>query len=283
MLLEGYVRLFRSINEWQWYDDPNTKSLFLHLIVNANYKPGYFKGIPIERGQILVGRIELSKILGISEQEVRTSIKRLKSTNDITTKSTTKGTLITVVNYEKYQVDVVIPTNSLTSDLTAEQPATNQQLTSNQPQRKKDNKDNKAINSSSNNTSAPSESSMLVIPIIELPLLDGSMYPIYQAQIDEYKNLYPSIDINQEFRNMKGWLKSNEEKRKEKKDINRFINGWLINSQKDAKANTSKSYRRVEEIPKYNTNVQDMKEITEEDIKRNMEMMRQLQQGGTKK
>lgn len=283
MLLEGYVRLFRSINEWQWYDDPNTKSLFLHLIVNANYKPGYFKGIPIERGQILVGRIELSKILGISEQEVRTSIKRLKSTNDITTKSTNKGTLISVVNYEKYQVDVVIPTNSLTSDLTAEQPATNQQLTNNQPQRKKDNKDNKAINNSSNNTSAPSRITLPEIPIIELPLNDGTMHPVFQSQVDEYRRLYPSVDIVQELRNMLGWLNANQKNRKTASGINRFINGWLCREQNDAKVTTSKTYRRVEEIPKYNTNVQDMKEITEEDIKRNMEMMRQLQQGGTKK
>ncbi len=67
----------------------------------------------------------------------------LQSTGELTTKSTNGGLLVTLVNFEAYQSDEV-------DDQPANQPAANQQLTSDQPaanQRltttKESNKDNK--------------------------------------------------------------------------------------------------------------------------------------------
>lgn len=118
----GYIKYWRKIKEWSWYKDPITKSLFLHLIAEANYKDNVFMGHTIKRGQIAVGRKELAEKLGISQQNVRTSIKRLKSTSDITIKSTNRFSIISIVNYESYQQE-------LTSKLTNKTPSTNQQLT----------------------------------------------------------------------------------------------------------------------------------------------------------
>lgn len=68
-------------------------------------------------------------------------------------------------------------------------------------------------------------------PIIELPLNDKTMYPIFQEQIDEWNELYQSVKIIQELKKMKGWLNANPTKRKTKRGINRFINGWLAREQ----------------------------------------------------
>ena len=68
-------------------------------------------------------------------------------------------------------------------------------------------------------------------PIIELPLNDKTMYPIYQEQIEEWNELYQSVNIVQELKKMKGWLNANPTKRKTKRGINRFINGWLAREQ----------------------------------------------------
>ncbi len=68
-------------------------------------------------------------------------------------------------------------------------------------------------------------------PIILLLLNTKEEYPIYQADVDEWSELYPSVDVMQQLRNMKGWLNSNPTKRKTKKGILRFITGWLQKEQ----------------------------------------------------
>lgn len=66
---------------------------------------------------------------------------------------------------------------------------------------------------------------------IELPLNDGSMYQVTVENVNEWKNLYGNVDIEQQLKNMKGWLLSNPSRRKTSKGIMRFINSWLTSEQ----------------------------------------------------
>jgi len=75
------------------------------------------------------GLYSLSKALGISIQSIRTSLNKLKSTNEITIKSTNKYSLITIVRYDDYQSINKILTNKSTGKLTSHQQTTNKQLT----------------------------------------------------------------------------------------------------------------------------------------------------------
>lgn len=68
-------------------------------------------------------------------------------------------------------------------------------------------------------------------PVIELPLNDGSMYPISQEQCQEWAGLYPAVNVIQQLRQMRGWLDANPTKRKTKRGVNRFIIGWLARTQ----------------------------------------------------
>jgi hypothetical protein len=68
-------------------------------------------------------------------------------------------------------------------------------------------------------------------PVIGLPLNDGTEYGITEEQCREWSVLYPSVDVLQQLRNMRGWLLSNKEKRKTKRGIGRFITGWLSREQ----------------------------------------------------
>ena len=70
---------------------------------------------------------------------------------------------------------------------------------------------------------------------IELPLIDKTGYPIYEKDIETWKTIYPAVNIEQEIRNMYGWLDSNPKNRKTKSGIRRFINSWLSRSQNTAK------------------------------------------------
>ncbi|MGN0695059.1 MAG: DNA replication protein [Lentihominibacter sp.] len=66
---------------------------------------------------------------------------------------------------------------------------------------------------------------------ITLTLNDKSEYPVSYSKVEEYQELYPAVDVQQQLRNMKGWLNSNPTKRKTKSGINRFINSWLAREQ----------------------------------------------------
>lgn len=132
MLQNGFIALHRSLLSWGWHADPATGWLFVNLLLMANWTDSDWQGMTIKRGQLVTGRKALAAQTGLSEQTVRTSLNRLKSTNEITIASTNKFSVITIVNYGKFQDVSEMPTSTLTSNLTSGQPATNQQLTTNE-------------------------------------------------------------------------------------------------------------------------------------------------------
>lgn len=135
----SWIKLHRRITKWGWYTDSKMVHLFLHLLLNANYKQSEWRGEKIERGQILTGRKQLSVDTGITEQSIRTCLKNLELTKEITIKSTNKFSVITVVNYEVYQEKGDELTSKLTSKLTNNQPTTNQQLTTSKEEKERKN------------------------------------------------------------------------------------------------------------------------------------------------
>jgi len=98
-----WVKLFRSLKDWCWYTDANTMRLFVHLVIIVNWKPSFWKGIPVDRGQTITSVGKLSEQIHLSEQQIRTALNKLKSTNEITIKSTNRFTKITVLKYSEYQ------------------------------------------------------------------------------------------------------------------------------------------------------------------------------------
>lgn len=121
----NWIKLFSKFMNWEWYKDSNTKGVFIHCLLKANWKDGKFEGKVIKRGSFVTGRKKLAEELELSEQQVRTALKHLISTNEITIATTNKYSVITIVNYELYQ-QVNQQTNQ---QLTNNQPTTNQQLT----------------------------------------------------------------------------------------------------------------------------------------------------------
>lgn len=121
----GYIKLHRKFTKWGWYSDPNTKAVFLHLLLTASWEECEYRGYKIKPGQVVTGRKLLKKELKLSEQEIRTALEHLKSTNEITIKSTNKFSIITIENWGKYQLGESGPTSKSTSNLTNNQPTTN--------------------------------------------------------------------------------------------------------------------------------------------------------------
>ena len=67
--------------------------------------------------------------------------------------------------------------------------------------------------------------------VISVPLNDGTEHPVTQTDIDKYASLYPAVDVMQELRKMVGWLDGNPTRKKTRRGIKRFINGWLAREQ----------------------------------------------------
>lgn len=125
MTSNGYIKLHRKLLNWGWYKDQNTLAVFLHLLLIANFAETEYMGTKIYPGQAVIGRKSLAEALGMSEQNVRTALNHLKSTNEITIKVTNKFSVVTIVKWELYQVNVAEVTNKSTNKLTNDQPATN--------------------------------------------------------------------------------------------------------------------------------------------------------------
>lgn len=128
---EGYIKIFRKFKEWEWYNDINTSRLFIHLLLSANHKEKKWNGTTIEKGQLVTGLYSLSKETNLSVQQLRTCLTRLKSTNEITSKSTNEYSVITIVNWDKYQDCEIKSTSKSTSNLTNEQQTNNKRATTN--------------------------------------------------------------------------------------------------------------------------------------------------------
>lgn len=100
---DGFVKIYRSIIKWDWYDDANTFRLFFHCILKANYEDREWHGLTIKRGSFVTSYGKLAKELKLSIKQIRTALNRLKRAQDVAQKSTSRYSIITVTNYEKYQ------------------------------------------------------------------------------------------------------------------------------------------------------------------------------------
>lgn len=117
-MVESWLKLHRKIIDWQWFSDPPCVSLFLYLLTKASIDKKTWKDEVLEPGQLIFGRASASLKTGLSEQQIRTAMNKLKSTNEITIKTTNKYSIITIVRWDEYQA--YQPAN---------QPAINQQST----------------------------------------------------------------------------------------------------------------------------------------------------------
>ena len=134
--MDGYVKLWRKSLDSPVWNNQNLWRFWMWCLMKASYKErtvkiGY-QDVLLSPGQFIFGRHKASLETGLSEQTIRTSIDSLRKRQNLTIKSTKQYSIVTIVNWDKYQGEV-------TNEVTNSQPTTNQRLTTN----KKDKKDKK--------------------------------------------------------------------------------------------------------------------------------------------
>lgn len=183
---DGFIKIHRRMLKWEWYKDTNTKVLFLHCLLKANWKDGRFQGIEVPRGSFVTSLSTLSEELSSKEQtftvqNVRTSLKHLTLTGELTSKSYSKYRIITVNKYNEYQVANIVSNKQLTNS----QQATNKQLTTIEEKKEK-----KEIYNTNNNIYAYTEKQIGRVlsatekeEITKWPDTELTMYAIKQAML----------------------------------------------------------------------------------------------------
>jgi len=98
----NYIKLYKKIQKWIWYKDKNTFKLFVHFLLNVTYNDYEFNGKKLPAGSYLSSLRDLSEKTGLSIRQIRTSLKKLLATQEVTQKTTRKGTLYILTNYKSY-------------------------------------------------------------------------------------------------------------------------------------------------------------------------------------
>lgn len=236
--LNGFIKLHRSLLNWRWFSDTNTLSVFVFCLLNASFKEGNWRGVEYKKGQLITSLPSIAEKTGLSIQSVRTALKHLKSTGELTDKSYNKFRIITVNNFEKYQ--------ELTGKATDNQQTTNRQLTDNQQHIKNDKNVNnvKNIYNSKDKSNNSSEQNELVAEqaVISLLLNDNSLFHVLPQKVSEWKDTYPNVDVVQELKKMSVWLNANPKRRKTNQGIERFVINWLSKAQYKGDNRTTVDY-----------------------------------------
>lgn len=136
--MENWIKLHRKTIKWEWFTDVNTSHLFFYCIIRANHENAKWRGIDIPRGAFITSLSTLSLETGLSIQSIRTSLKKLESTNELTSESTNNYRLISVVNYKNYQGSNKPANKQLTND----QQSANKLLTTDKNEKKNKNEKN---------------------------------------------------------------------------------------------------------------------------------------------
>ena len=101
--MTGWIKVFRAFQEWEYYASINHTRLFLHLLLRANYRETVWRKERVKPGELLTGRKKLAQETGLSEGQIYRALNDLSNSGEINIRSTNKFSIITIVNWEKYQ------------------------------------------------------------------------------------------------------------------------------------------------------------------------------------
>lgn len=138
----GWIKLHRSLLDWEWYDDMNVRVVFIHCLLKANCKDIKYKGKDILRGSFATGVETLSKETGLTVAQIRVTLNKLKMTNEIAIKTSAEGSIILITNYDLYQSNDKPNDRPIASEMTNEQQTNDKPIATN-----KNNKNNKKLRS----------------------------------------------------------------------------------------------------------------------------------------
>lgn len=144
--MEWFIQIHRKLIDWEWYKNWNVFIIFIHCLLKANWKDKKWEWNIIRRWEFITSYQNLANELSwkhskFTVMQVRTALKKLNVTWELTIKTTNKFTLIKVNNYNEYQKD----NKQHNNQITIKQQSNNNQITTTKKE-KKENKEKKEKN-----------------------------------------------------------------------------------------------------------------------------------------
>ena len=142
----GWIKLHRKMldNPVVWKDLEHL-GVWIYLLLNASHKDYQVmfdgKKITLKAGQLITGRKKIAEKTGVCESKVRRILKTFKIDQQIDQQTSTKNSLITILNWDKYQISDQQSDQQLANNW----PTTDQQLTTNKNIKNIKNKKNKGF------------------------------------------------------------------------------------------------------------------------------------------
>ena len=142
---KGWVKVWRIDDEHWLAKDPLSLFLWWRLISIANYKPSRLRTgkeiIELPPGTIVTSRSELAERVGRSDKVVRRALDGFEKDQMIVQQKSSKGTIITICNWDKYQSSENVEVQQKSSEKSSEGPARVQRGSSEGPLSEEDKKE----------------------------------------------------------------------------------------------------------------------------------------------
>ena len=113
--INGYIKLYRKMLNWEWYTNIPVRILFEHCLLKANYQDKNWQGIIVKKGSFVTSYEKLSIETTLTVRQIRTAINKLKMTNELTIKTNNKYSIISINNWDSYQMDDTQNDNQMTN------------------------------------------------------------------------------------------------------------------------------------------------------------------------
>ena len=123
--MSGWIKLHRTLKDWEWYDDHNATRLLLHLLLSVNYEDKKWKGIIIKSGSMVLSWETLSINSNLTIRQCRTAMQKLESSGEVTRDVTSRFQVVSLVKWEQLQED----DRQVTANKAVERQADDRQVT----------------------------------------------------------------------------------------------------------------------------------------------------------
>jgi hypothetical protein len=212
--MSSWVKVSRKLLTSAIASKPEYLAVWMHLLLSASYKPGEIlvghQVVRLQAGQLVFGRVKFSQQIGVSEHTLRMALKTLETLQQITIKSHSKFSVISITNWDKYQTD---------------SPAKHQQSTSNQPATHH-NKEVQEIQELKPPISPKGEISEVVF--------SERGFEVPNDLINKWALAYPKASVEDEIARAAVWAAANPANRK--KNWARFLSSWIARAHKSSTA-----------------------------------------------
>ena len=204
----GFIKLSRNINEWEFYNKTDYLLLWIELLRRASYKKTSYRGEELQPGEFTTSLSALSESTKLNTNSIHHKLKMMTKRGQIQQQTNRQRTKITILNWEKYQC--------VNTESTESKPKINKEVSKTKPIKKKEerNKKKEYIYSIQDYFPVSDEISNFFGPAPKVTLDRWKQIYPDEAFCDAAQNIMESIqNSKQTYKNyistLNAWLKNN--------------------------------------------------------------------------